>query len=736
MRRIIVLSISIVLSMMAYTQPGDHALELDGVDDYVSLGTDVRNIFTRSNSFSVEMWINTTETGQDVLLATMDHNGTTYPGVHFSISSGGLRLLIANNGISNRIDINTTSTVINDGKWHHVAFSYDGTSSANGVQIYVDGEVQAKIVVGNNLSASIVNSSGECRLGSRCQSFAYGFLGKLDEVRIWDDVRTVSELNSNMHKELAGNESELVAYYQMSDGGGASLSDNHTINNNIGTLTNMNNLDWVLSGCFSGPGNCLDFDGGDDNVWVNSLSSTVSGQGSITFWINLTAYPDDNARVISNGPDYNTGDEIYISNGTGTITTINLITGNDLSSTNQLVIGEWTHVAITADGTGSKLYINGELDDEGGAANFSFSTFRFGGQYTAGFWECLNGKLDEVCLWSDVRTEDEIRKYMSQTLDGDESGLVAYYRLDQTQGTIAYDITGNGNNGSLGGMVDADWVASSAFNTWLGGESSVWTAATNWSKGSVPSGESVGIYNWSVGNNPALSGTPIVNNIYIESGVTIPGSVPITAGGNIYLNGAISLPSNVTSSTIGGNLEIGSGGLLSMLSGSKLTVTGDMINAGTVNLFSPASTNPSASLITNGILTNTGTMTIQRWASQGSIDGDNYNWHSMGLPITSALTGDYFTGDYLYVFDESANNWSNVIPTGTGLSRTQGLLIKPVSGDKTYTFNGTFNTGTINTSTLANTGSGYHMVSNPYPSPIDLEAIGRTNIGTTFWIWD
>jgi len=68
----------------------------------------------------------------------------------------------------------------------------------------------------------------------------------IDEVRIWDDVRTAAEIAANMHIDLAGSESNLVAYYKMSNGSGTSLTDNSS-NSYTGTLTNMDNNDWITS---------------------------------------------------------------------------------------------------------------------------------------------------------------------------------------------------------------------------------------------------------------------------------------------------------------------------------------------------------------------------------------------------------------------------------------------------------------------------------------------------------
>ena len=41
--------------------------------------------------------------------------------------------------------------------------------------------------------------------------------GQIDELRIWNDVRTTSEISANMTSELNGNESNLVGYYKFNE---------------------------------------------------------------------------------------------------------------------------------------------------------------------------------------------------------------------------------------------------------------------------------------------------------------------------------------------------------------------------------------------------------------------------------------------------------------------------------------------------------------------------------------
>lgn len=56
--------------------------------------------------------------------------------------------------------------------------------------------------------------------------------------------------------------------------------------------------------------------------------------------------------------------------------------------------------------------------------------------------EGLIGAIDEVRVWTVARTEAEIAANYTVSLTGAESGLAAYYRLDEGSGTVAYDVSG------------------------------------------------------------------------------------------------------------------------------------------------------------------------------------------------------------------------------------------------------------------------------------------------------
>ncbi len=71
----------------------------------------------------------------------------------------------------------------------------------------------------------------------------------------------------------------------------------------------------------------------------------------------------------------------------------------------------------------------------------------------------FDGLIRDVRFWSDIRTAAEILANMDDVLDGDEAGLVGYWRFDEGSGSTLDDETSNGNDGIITG---ATWVRSIA----------------------------------------------------------------------------------------------------------------------------------------------------------------------------------------------------------------------------------------------------------------------------------
>lgn len=139
------------------------------------------------------------------------------------------------------------------------------------------------------------------------------------------------------------------------------------------------------------------------------------------------------------------------------------------------------------------------------------------------------------------------------------------------------------------------------------------------------------------------------------------------------------------------------------------------------------------SLITNGTITNNGTINIKREMADG-------RWHLVSAPVENA-TAEPFTGKYLQSWSEPTHSYSQITETNTPLASTTGYLLwgnpPGKTSNTTYTFSGTPLTGNQSKSlTYTDNGSvnkGANLVGNPYPSSIDWDLL-RGTYGAVYYL--
>lgn len=200
----------------------------------------------------------------------------------------------------------------------------------------------------------------------------------------------------------------------------------------------------------------LEFDGVDDlvncgnDVGLNVDNITVQG------WVKL--------------PDIAGGDRSWIAkaiqfhgwyfrfHANNTMTFYVETTNGDLvyNTTEVMPINQWTHLAATYDGSNAKIYINGDLasgsqvgSGYGSVVHSSYNIYLCFEDWVGGMY--MPAQLDEVNIWDYALSQSEIQTYMTSNLSGNEVGLIGYWQFNEGSGTIAYDQTSNGIDGTIYG---------------------------------------------------------------------------------------------------------------------------------------------------------------------------------------------------------------------------------------------------------------------------------------------
>lgn len=97
--------------------------------------------------------------------------------------------------------------------WKHITITYD--LSENKAELYINSVSQTQKSMSGSVSA-IKNEATVLNLGAY-QGPTQFFDGLLDEVRIWNDIRTLTEISDNDQLQLQGDEVNLIAYWTLNN---------------------------------------------------------------------------------------------------------------------------------------------------------------------------------------------------------------------------------------------------------------------------------------------------------------------------------------------------------------------------------------------------------------------------------------------------------------------------------------------------------------------------------------
>ena len=226
-----------------YQKVISNGLNFDGTNDYISITRPV------SDDFTIEFWMKTTQTAGT---GTQWYNGSLIidgevSGVtnDYGIGLNGTKLAF---GIGNPDYSIISNTVVNDGTWKHVAVTR--TKSTGAIKIYINGVLD---ISGTASNVASLTAPTTLKIGGP-QNIGTYFSGTLDDIRIWNYVRTAQQISGSMNNEMLGSEAGLVAYYNF-DQGAANLSNAAvtTLYNETSSLSTYNGAltNFALSGTTS-----------------------------------------------------------------------------------------------------------------------------------------------------------------------------------------------------------------------------------------------------------------------------------------------------------------------------------------------------------------------------------------------------------------------------------------------------------------------------------------------------
>ena len=210
------------------------------------------------------------------------------------------------------IDQVTSTGTVNDGLWHSVNLVIDG--AAGTMTLYLDGQLLGSV---SGSPESLADSSDQVGTGYTDSWPAtpggwYGFVGEIDDVRVWSQARSAAEIGQDTTTAPAGTEPGLEAYYPFDEAQVTTAYD-QTPNHNDGTLagTDGDLPTWII-----GSGQAIDL--GDDGVTYNAAAPREGPDNDQNFPI-IVATADGGLEGSLSGstPDTTFLIDVYASAGYG-----------------------------------------------------------------------------------------------------------------------------------------------------------------------------------------------------------------------------------------------------------------------------------------------------------------------------------------------------------------------------------------------------------------------------------
>jgi formylglycine-generating enzyme required for sulfatase activity len=364
---------------ISYTTGFDgQSASFDGIDDHIFIPTS--NHPTGEVSITYSAWIR--------------KNGDfgSIVGVGDKLVNKRSDMLIETNNIqyvgeSNDASVNTSEILA--GVWTHIVI----TKQSQSLNFYVNGSLigQRNTVDGQNITNTNIF------IGSN-PGGAENYTGDIDEVRIYNRALSQSEVQQLADSTL---QSGLVAHYEF-EGNATDSSGNASHGSEVGGVTYLDGF----------MGQAAHFDGIDDYVFIPT-SNHPTGEVSITYsaWIRIESV--FGVVVGAGDPLSNKRSDMLIQ-----MNQIDYERGGDSVSavTAEVLVGVWTHIAITKQSQAVKVYANGILVGQGDTTegqNITNTNIFIGSN--PGGAENYTGDIDEVRIYNRALSQSEVQQLASPT---------------------------------------------------------------------------------------------------------------------------------------------------------------------------------------------------------------------------------------------------------------------------------------------------------------------------------
>lgn len=242
-----------------------------------------------SSSFTIELWVTFEEPGVGGIYKVKVSGGGGIE-ARLQVNAEGRFVFFAFESGQSDLGVVVSDSIFLPGVRYHVACVFN--DAANLSVLYVDGVAEGAVgsVATDMCDGDIVDFGFSLNGGN--------FKGSIDEFRVWDDVRSASEINDNKDAEISAGSSNLTVYCKFNDKRGATFEDEKDGSNPGSVNTNSFEFpDRLVPRPFTGDGAAF------DSRWLWAHQYTlIDGPSVNAQWLRFEVLDDTNpANVFQAG---------------------------------------------------------------------------------------------------------------------------------------------------------------------------------------------------------------------------------------------------------------------------------------------------------------------------------------------------------------------------------------------------------------------------------------------------
>ena len=205
---------------------GAKGIRFESQSDGIHLGG--KNFdFERYEPFSFSFWLqlNDTLNFSSVLTKLTDKNRSFYRGYGVLLRSGKIEVMLNHRHDNNALQVRTKQALA-PGKSYHIAITYDGSSRASGIKIYVDGHIEPQEILRDQLYKTIRTGNNALIYGNdganvylekeqniQYDRITYGGLRMYTRTLSMREVSWLAGITSNPAEETHADKEHFIRHY-------------------------------------------------------------------------------------------------------------------------------------------------------------------------------------------------------------------------------------------------------------------------------------------------------------------------------------------------------------------------------------------------------------------------------------------------------------------------------------------------------------------------------------------